>query len=247
MPLSNEELERYSRQLCIPGFGEAGQERLRAARVAIVGLGGLGSAVMHYLAGAGVGELGLADTGPVELSNLHRQFAYSSADVGALKTERAAARARALNPAVKVSAREGWLDEGSLPGFLAGYDYVADCSDNFRTRAAVNRACVELGKPCVFGAVYQLEGQVAVFSPGGPCLECLVPGAGGLEDRRSGENGVAGPAVGAVAALQASELVKLIVGLPSLKGRMLILDLEAPGFHLADMKRRGGCPVCGGR
>lgn len=244
--LSREELIRYSRQLVIPGVGPEGQEKLKAARVAVIGAGGLGNIVTAYLAGAGVGELGVFDFGPVELSNLHRQFIYGTGDVGGLKTELAARRLAEINPGVKVNAREGMLTPENMKSSISGYDLVADCTDNFTARAAINRACLELGKTYAHAAVYQLEGQLAVFSPGrGACLGCLSPDLEEAEPQACAEAGVLGPAAGAVASMQALEVLKLILGFETLKDRFVMLDLRLGGFHTAVLERRPDCPVCG--
>lgn len=248
MTLSREELIRYSRQLVIPGVGPEGQEKLKAAKVAVVGAGGLGNIVMAYLAGAGVGELGVFDFGPVELSNLHRQFVYGTGDVGGLKTELAARRLAEINPAVKVAAREGMLTPENMKNALSGYDFVADCTDNFTARAAINRTCLELGKTYAHAAVYQLEGQLAVFSPGrGACLACLSPDLEEAEPQACAEAGVMGPAAGAVASMQALEVLKLILGFETLKDRFVMLDFRLGSFHTAVLERRPDCPVCGGK
>lgn len=244
MTLSQEELNRYSRQLI--ALGPEAQEKLKAARVAVVGLGGLGSVVLSYLAGAGVGELALADTGGVEISNLHRQFIYHTSDAGRNKTELAAAHAKALNPNVRVTAREGFLGPADMAAFLKGCDFAVDCSDNFSTRAAVNRACLELKITYVFGSVFQFEGQLAVFEPHtGPCYECACPGAGERDDLPRAGQGIVGPTAGVVASLQASEVIKLITGLETMKGRMLLLDLQTPSYTVVTLKKRRDCPVCG--
>ncbi|KAF0126868.1 MAG: adenylyltransferase and sulfurtransferase [Elusimicrobia bacterium] len=248
MTLSKEELIRYSRQLVIPGVGPEGQERLKAARVAVVGAGGLGNIVMAYLAGAGVGEIGVFDFGPVELSNLHRQFVYGTDDVGKLKTGLAARKLAEINPGIRVNTREGLLTSGNMSGALAGYDYIADCTDNFTARAAINRACLELGKTYVHAAVYQFEGQLTVFSPGrGACLACLCPRTEDAEAQVCAEAGVMGPAAGAVASMQALEVLKLILGFETLRDRFVMLDFRLGGFTVAELKRREDCPVCGAR
>lgn len=246
MTLSKEELIRYSRQLVIPGIGPEGQAKLKAARVAVVGVGGLGTVVLPYLAGAGVGEIGIFDYGPVELSNLHRQFLYGTGDVGRLKTEAAAARAAQINPAVKVTAREGMLTAENMRKALAGYDYIADCTDNFLTRAAINRACLELGRTYVHAAVQQFEGQVAVFSPGrGACLGCIVPDAERAEAQTCAEAGIMGPAAGAAGAMQALEVLKLVLGFETLRDKLATLDLRSGALFVAELKRYPDCPVCG--
>ncbi|MDA8132857.1 MAG: ThiF family adenylyltransferase [Elusimicrobia bacterium] len=246
MTLTKEEFIRYSRQLVVPDVGPEGQLRLKSAKVAVVGAGGLGSMVLACLAGAGVGELGIFDSGPVELSNLHRQFAYATSDVGKLKTALAAARLREINPGIKAAAREGLLTAENMKGALAGYDQIADCTDNFRTRSAINRACLELGKTYVHAAVYRMEGQLAVFEPGkGPCLGCLSPLKAGDEAQACAEAGVLGPAAAAVGALQALEVIKLILGLETLKGRFAMLDFGSFRFSVAELPRWEDCPVCG--
>lgn len=248
MTLSKEELIRYSRQLVIPELGTAGQEKLKAAKVAVIGAGGLGTLVLGYLAGAGVGEIGVFDFGPLELSNLHRQLIYRTAEIGRLKTELAGPRLLEINPDVKVNAHEGMLTAENIRAALERYDFIADCTDNFLTRAAINRACFELGKTYAYGAVYQFEGQLTVFDPrGGACLGCLVPDAEAMENQACAEAGVMGPAAGAVASMQALEVLKLILGLETLKGRFAMLDFRLANFTVIDLKKREDCPVCGAR
>lgn len=246
MNLKKEELIRYSRQLVIPGVGPEGQQKLKAAKVAVVGAGGLGSLVLGYLAGAGVGEIGVFDFGPVELSNLHRQLIYGTGDIGKLKTELAKQRLFDINPEIKVNANEGILTGENMGAALAGYDYIADCTDNFLTRAAINKACLKLKKTYVHGAVYQFEGQLAVFEPhNGPCLGCLVPGAELQENQACAEAGVMGPAAGAIASMQALEVLKLILGFETLKGKFAMLDFQLADFNVVELKKREDCPVCG--
>ena len=246
MPLSKEELIRYSRQLVIPGVGPEGQLKLKAAKVAVVGAGGLGTLVLGYLAGAGVGEIGIFDFGPLELSNMHRQLLYRTGEIGQAKTALAKQRLLEINPEIKVNASEGPLTGENLKGALERYDYIADCTDNFLTRAAINRACLELGKTYAHGAVYQFEGQVSVFDPrGGACLGCLCPDAGQMENEACAEAGVMGPAAGAVASMQALELLKLILGFETLKGKFAMLDFRLSDFNVIELKKREDCPVCG--
>ena len=248
MTLSRNELIRYSRQLVIPEVGTAGQEKLKAAKVAVIGAGGLGSLVLGYLAGAGVGEIGVFDFGPLELSNLHRQLIYSTGETGGLKTELARRRLLEINPEIKVNANEGRLTSENINGALERYDFIADCTDNFVTRAAINKACLELGKTYVHGAVYQFEGQLAVFEPRlGPCLACLAPDAEHLDDQTCSEAGIMGPAAGAVASMQALEVLKLILGLETMKGKFAILDFRHSEFNFVELKKREDCAVCGPR
>jgi len=248
MPLSKEELVRYSRQLVIPEVGPDGQEKLKAAKVAVVGAGGLGSLVLGYLAGAGIGEIGVFDFGAVELSNLHRQLIYRTGDTGKSKTELAKKYLQELNPGVKINASECLLIEENAAEALAGYDFIADCTDNFKTRAVINKACFDLKKTYAHGAVYQFEGQLAVFSPhDGPCLGCLCPDALGINETACAEDGVMGPAAGAVASMQALEILKLILGLETMKGRFAMLDFRLMSFTVADLEKRDDCPVCGSK
>jgi adenylyltransferase/sulfurtransferase len=248
MPLSKEELVRYSRQLVIPEIGPAGQEKLKAAKVAVVGAGGLGAQVLACLAGAGVGELGVFDSGPIELSNLHRQFLYGTADAGKLKTELAKRRLLELNPGIKINAVEGLLTAENMKEALAHYDLIADCTDNFATRAAINRACLELGKTYVHAAVSQLQGQLTVFDPAsGPCLACLCPEAENTPDQGCAEAGIAGPAATAVASMQALEVMKLILGLQTLKGKFAMLDFGSADFSVLELEKQADCPVCGAK
>lgn len=246
MELGKEELLRYSRQLVLPEVGSAGQQKLKAAKVAVVGAGGLGTPVLGYLAAAGVGELGVFDYGGVEVSNLQRQLLYNSSDVGRRKTELARRRLLELNPNIKVKAAEGELKPANMASALRPYQYVADCTDNFTARAAINRACLELDRVCVYGAVSQFEGQLAVFEPRrGPCLECACPGLALAESQTCAEAGIMGPVAGAVASMQALEILKLILGMDTLKGRFALLDFRHMQMSVAEMKKDPACPVCG--
>ncbi|MDO8806508.1 MAG: HesA/MoeB/ThiF family protein [Elusimicrobiota bacterium] len=248
MALSRNELIRYSRQLVIPELGPGGQEKLKAAKVAVIGAGGLGTLVLGYLAGAGVGEIGVFDFGPVELSNLHRQLIYGTGDIGGLKTALAKQRLLEINPEIEVNAQEGMLTAENIAAALAPYDYIADCTDNFKTRAAINKACLELKKTYVHGAVYQFEGQLAVFEPhSGPCLGCLCPDAESMENQACAEAGVMGPAAGAIASMQALEVLKLILGLETLKGKFAMLDFRLADFNVVELKKHEDCPACGAK
>lgn len=248
MALTKEELIRYSRQLVIPEVGQEGQRKLKTAKVAVIGAGGLGTPVSGYLAGAGVGEIGIFDFGPVELSNLQRQFFYGTGDIGKLKTEQLKRRLAEINPEVRVAACEGLLTNENMNGAIERYDYIADCTDNFAARAAINKACLELKKIYVHGAVYQFEGQLAVFEPHrGPCLGCLAPGAEHQENQACAEAGVMGPAAGAVASMQALEVLKLILGFETLKGKFAMFDFRLADFSVIELKKRDDCPICGTR
>ena len=195
----------------LPGFGIEGQERLRAARVLVVGLGGLGSPVAMYLAAAGVGRLLLADFDAVDLSNLQRQIVHTTERIGQPKADSARAALAALNPEVETVAIKRSLTEDTLPGLMDQVDLVVDGCDNFATRFAVNGACVAAGKPLVSGAAVRMEGQVAVFSgqPGGPCYQCLYPRDGGVDETCTA-NGILAPVVGIIGAIQATEAIKVL-------------------------------------
>ena len=245
--MTPEEIKRYSRQTAVAEIGAAGQRKLSAARVFIVGVGGLGGLVSAELAGAGIGEIAFVDYGPLEISNLHRQMLYRTHDEGRLKTEAAAETLRALNPHIKITPYEQFLDESSMKKLFKGFSLAVDCSDNFRTRAAINRACEELKIPCVYGAVYAFEGQASVFMHDGksPCLECLFPDIGSCADTKCTENGVVGPCAAMIAAVQAGEAMKIIMGLPSLDGKVLMADMLNNDFTAVPLKKRDSCHVCG--
>jgi adenylyltransferase/sulfurtransferase len=245
--MNDDQLLRYGRQILLPGVDVAGQERLAASRVLILGLGGLGSPAALYLAGAGVGELVLVDDDAVEISNLQRQIAHETADVGTPKAESAARHIAELNPEITTRAIPRRLDEAELTEAVAGVDLVLDCSDNFATRFAVNRACAAAGRPLVSGAAIRMEGQVAVFDHrrGGPCYRCLYREEGD-EAERCSESGVLGPAVGIVGSWQAAEALKLLLGIGEpLTGRLLMLDLAAGDCRTLTLRADPACPVCG--
>ncbi|MFW5909647.1 MAG: HesA/MoeB/ThiF family protein [Thiohalospira sp.] len=245
--MNDEQLLRYGRQILLPGVDVAGQERLAGSRVLILGLGGLGSPAALYLAGPGVGELVLVDDDIVEISNLQRQIAHTTAEAGTPKAESAARRIAELNPEVATRPVDHRLDEAELAAEIAAVDLVLDCSDNFATRFAVNRACATTGRPLVSGAAIRLEGQVAVFDHrrGGPCYRCLYREEGG-EAERCSESGVLGPVVGIVGSWQAAEALKLLLGIgESLTGRLLMLDLAAGDCRTLTLRADPACPVCG--
>lgn len=240
-------LLRYSRQIMLPQVGVEGQQRLRDARVLIVGLGGLGSPVAMYLAAAGVGVLELCDDDHVDLSNLQRQVVHTTARIGQHKTRSAEQGLLALNPDTHVVRHEQRLEGAALRRAVHGVDLVLDCSDNFATRFALNRVCRETGTPLVSGAAIRWDGQVTVFDqqPGSPCYRCLYDETG-EEDLRCSENGVAAPLVGIIGSVQALEAMKLLCGVgDSLGGRLLLLD--ALGMHWREIRLRAdpACPVCG--
>ena len=233
-PLTAAETRRYSRHLLLPEIGAAGQLKLKAARVLVVGCGGLGCPVLQYLAAAGVGTLGLLDSDTVDETNLHRQVLFGSADVGQPKALVAAARLRALNPFIEIAPHQLHLGAGNALALLAGYDVVVDCTDNFATRYLVNDACVLLGKPLVFGAIFKFDGQVTVFNyREGPTYRCLYPEPPAPGEAPScAEIGVLGVLPGLVGTLQATETLKIITGLGEvLSGRLLVIDTLGMRFQ----------------
>lgn len=245
--MNDAQLLRYSRQILLPGFGIEGQERLRAASVLVVGLGGLGSPVAMYLAAAGVGRLVLADFDAVDLSNLQRQLLHTTERIGMPKADSARIALAALNPEVRIETVKRSLTEETLPDLVAKVDLVVDGSDNFATRFAVNAACVAAGRPLVSGAAIRMEGQVATFSGqrGGPCYQCLYPRDLGLDETCS-TNGVLAPLVGIIGSIQATEAIKVLTGLGEpLCGRLLLLDAAAMEWRSLRLSADPACPICG--
>ncbi len=246
--LNDDELLRYSRQLLLPGFDVEGQLALKRARVLVVGAGGLGCPVALYLGAAGVGELVLADDDRVEVPNLQRQVAFDQAAVGERKAEALAIRVRAINPEIMVNTLVERLEGDALAGAVAGATVVVDCTDNFDTRFALNRACVDTKVPLVSGAAIRGEGQISVFDPRddrSPCYHCLYPEQGN-EDLTCSEAGVIGPLVGMIGTTQAMEAIKIISGKGrTLVGRLLILDAWQMEWREMKLARDPQCPVCG--
>lgn len=245
--LNDSELLRYSRQLLLPRFDVEGQLALKQARVLIVGCGGLGCPVALYLGAAGVGHLVLADDDRVELANLQRQVAFDESSLDRPKAEALADRVRAINPDIAVTARAERLEAEALTAQVAEVDLVLDCTDNFNTRFALNRACVAAGVPLVSGAAIRGEGQVSVFDSrdeASPCYHCLYPEQGN-EDLTCSEAGVIGPLVGMIGATQAMEALKVISGKGQpLIGRLLILDAWQMEWREMKLARDPDCPVC---
>lgn len=249
MELSHQEIRRYARHLSLPEVGLAGQKKLRAASVLCVGAGGLGSPVALYLAAAGVGRLGIVDFDAIELSNLQRQILHATTDVGQSKTTSAAASLRRLNPEVEVCQHATRLTRANALGIFRPYDLVVDGSDNFPTRYLTNDACVLLKKTNVYGSISRFEGQASVFAPhlGGPCYRCLFP-----EPPPPGtvpncaEGGVLGVLPGVIGMLQATEALKLILGIgTSLLGRLLLYNALDLQFRELKLRRDPLCPICG--
>ena len=246
--LTREELARYARHLVLPEVGREGQERLKAARVLLVGAGGLGSPAALYLAAAGVGTLGIVDPDVVDVTNLQRQILHGTAGVGVPKVDSARARLADINPHVRVETGALRLTSANALEIVAGYDVVVDGSDNFPTRYLVNDTCVFTGKPNVYGSVYRWEGQLSVFATeGGPCYRCLFrePPPPGLIPNCA-EAGVFGALPGVIGAAQAMETVKLLLGVGEpLVGRLQIFDALAYRWRELEIRRDPGCPVCG--
>jgi molybdopterin/thiamine biosynthesis adenylyltransferase/rhodanese-related sulfurtransferase/molybdopterin converting factor small subunit len=246
--LSNEEVQRYSRHLIIPEVGVEGQQRLKKARVVCIGAGGLGSPASLYLAAAGVGTLGLVDFDVVDFSNLQRQVLFSTGDVGRPKVQAAAARLSGLNPEVRLVVHETPLSSANALDILRDYDVVVDGADNFPTRYLVNDACVLLGKPNAYGSIFRFDGQASVFATkGGPCYRCLYPEPPppGLVPSCA-EGGVLGVLPGIIGTIQATEAIKVILGIGNtLAGRLLLLDALSMEFRTMKLRRDPACPVCG--
>jgi sulfur-carrier protein adenylyltransferase/sulfurtransferase len=246
--LTPDDLSRYSRHLILPEVGMEGQRRLKAAKVLCVGTGGLGSPLAFYLAAAGIGTLGLVDFDVVDASNLQRQIIHSTKDIGRKKLDSAEEKLKALNPALNVVKHETMLTSANALEILKDYDVVADGTDNFPTRYLVNDACVLLGKPNAYGSIFRFEGQCSVFAAeDGPCYRCLYPEPPppGLVPSCA-EGGVLGILPGLVGVMQATEVIKLILGKGEpLIGRLLLIDALNMRFRELKLRKNPECPVCG--
>src|SRR5215831_15869115 len=246
--LSKDEILRYSRHLIIPEVGIEGQKKLKAASVLLVGTGGLGAPLGLYLAAAGIGHIGLVDFDVVDFTNLQRQVIHFTGDVGRKKLDSAATKMQAINPHVKITKHEVALSSENALDILKDYDMVVDGTDNFPTRYLVNDACVLLGKPNVYGSIFRFEGQATVFAyEGGPCYRCLYPEPPppGLVPSCA-EGGVLGILPGTIGLIQATETVKLILGIGEpLVGRLLLYDALGMRFRELKLRKNPDCPVCG--
>jgi len=246
--LSHEEILRYSRHLILPDVGVEGQRRLKAARVLLIGAGGLGSPAALYLAAAGVGTIGIVDFDVVDTTNLQRQILHGTSGVGTPKLDSARERIQDLNPNVQVDTIEGRLTSENAMDIIREYDIVADGTDNFPTRYLVNDACVLLGKPNVYGSIFRFEGQASVFyAKEGPCYRCLYaePPPAGLVPSCA-EGGVLGVLPGIIGSIQALETIKLIIGRgDTLIGRLVLFDALRLKFRELKLERDPDCPVCG--
>jgi sulfur-carrier protein adenylyltransferase/sulfurtransferase len=246
--LTNDEILRYSRHLIMPEVGMEGQQKLKAAKVLCIGAGGLGSPLALYLAAAGVGTLGIVDFDVVDFTNLQRQIIHSTADVGRPKLESAAEKLKAINPYVNLRTFNTRLSSENALDLFREFDIVADGTDNFPTRYLVNDACVLTGKPNVYGSIFRFEGQASVFATEqGPCYRCLYPEPPppGLVPSCA-EGGVLGILPGLVGVMQATEAIKLILGIGDpLIGRLLLIDALAMKFRELKLRKNPECPACG--
>jgi adenylyltransferase/sulfurtransferase len=249
--MNDDQLLRYSRHILLPEIGIEGQEAILAARVLVVGAGGLGSPAAMYLAAAGVGTLVLCDGDTVDLTNLQRQILHSAEGVGRPKVESGRDTLLRLNPEARVETLAMRLEGDALAEQVAAADVVLDCCDNFATRHAVNRACVRFGKPLVSGAAIRFDGQVSVFDlrqPDSPCYHCLFPEGQDVEEVRCAVMGVFAPLTGIIGSTQAAEALKVLIGCgESLDGRLLLLDGLAMIWRSVSLGRDPDCAVCAGR
>lgn len=249
--MNDEQLLRYARHILLDEFGIEGQEALLGSRALIVGAGGLGSPAALYLASAGIGQIVLADDDVVDVSNLQRQILHTTARVDMPKAQSGRQALEQINPQIQVHALIQRLDGQMLSDEVAQADVVLDCCDNFATRHAVNRACVEHGKPLVSGAAIRFSGQVSVFdlrSPDAPCYHCLFPEADDAQELRCATTGVLGPLVGIIGSMQAAEAIKVLTGMgQTLVGRLQCLDALSMEWNTIRFRRDPGCLVCATR
>jgi adenylyltransferase/sulfurtransferase len=251
MTFNEEQVVRYARHIILPGIGGEGQQKLLDASVLCIGAGGLGSPVAMYLAAAGVGKIGIVDFDRVDLTNLQRQIAHGTSDVGRPKVESAAARLREINPGIEIVPYDTILTSGNAFEIFGPYDIIVDGSDNFPVRYLSNDASQMLGKPLVYGSIFQWEGQATVFMPGQetPCYRCLFPQPPPPGSVPScAEGGVFGVLPGIVGCIQATEAIKLIIGKgTTLEGRLLLFDAMEMDFQTVKLRWDPECPVCGKR
>jgi len=250
MRLNEDELQRYQKHLQLPDIGKDGQLRLKKSSVLVVGAGGLGSPVLLYLAASGIGHIGIVDSDRLELSNLQRQVIHETPGLGSRKVESACARLRNLNPEIEIDIHDERFIETNALTLAAGRNGIVDCSDNMETRFLINSTCYNLGIPFVYGAVFRYEGQVAVFDAGhGPCFRCMypvIPDKAAVPD--PAVNGLLGTVPGLIGMLQATEMLKLILGIGEpLYGRLLLYDALSVSFRTVKIAKNPNCPVCGKR
>ena len=245
--LGQEERERYLRHLRIPAFGEKGQLKLKSGSALVVGAGGLGSAVLLYLAAAGVGKLGIVDSDVVELSNLQRQILHNTENLGMQKTESAFNRLHALNPHVELKLYPQRFEKQNAEQIMQEFSIVMDGTDNFETRFLINDVCVKLRKTYIYGAINQFHGQVSVFDASkGACFRCLYPYMPSDEVVAANKGvGVVGAVTGIIGSIEALECIKILTGIGNpLNGRMILLDGEQMEFREIQIRKRADCPVC---
>ena len=246
--LRDDQVERYSRQIILPQVGGKGQEKLLAAKVLVIGAGGLGSPAGLYLASAGIGKIGIVDSDSVELNNLQRQILHSTKDVGRPKAESGKERMSAINPDIEVLAIKARLTSENILGVIEGYDIIVDGSDNFPTRYLVNDACVLSKKPLSHGGIFRFDGQALTIVPGkGPCYRCLFPEPPppGLVPSCQ-EAGILGAVAGIIGVVQANEVLKLVLGIGEpLAGRLLLFHALASSFRTVKVPKNKDCPICG--
>jgi molybdopterin/thiamine biosynthesis adenylyltransferase len=246
--MHDDQLSRYSRHILLDDIGIEGQEKIQAAHILVIGAGGLGSPVVLYLAASGVGTLTVVDDDVVDLTNLQRQIMHTTARVGQAKVESARLAAAAINPEVQLRTHHQRATPALLAQWVLDADVVIDCSDNFITRHAVNQACVRAGKPLVSGAAIRFDGQLTVIDPRlpeAPCYACLFPAEQTFEEIRCATMGVFSPLVGIIGCMQAAEALKLVCGMPSMAGRLLLLDGRAMQWTDIQIPKRADCSVCG--
>jgi len=248
--MDDAQLLRYSRHILLTELGPDAQDKFAAAHALIVGVGGLGNPAAHFLAAAGVGTLTLCDADHVDLTNLQRQTLFSTSDIGCAKVDAAAARLAAINPDVRIERVATRVGQPELGALVDRANVVLDCTDNFTTRHAINRACVLARKPLVSGAALRFDGQIAVFDSrmaDSPCYHCLFGEGDELEETRCATMGVFAPLVGIVGAMQAGEALKLLAGAgETLAGRLMIVDALTMQWRDVRVPRDPACPVCGG-
>ncbi|MEP7182832.1 MAG: molybdopterin-synthase adenylyltransferase MoeB [Betaproteobacteria bacterium] len=249
--MDDTQLLRYSRHILLPELGIDAQEKFAAAHALVVGAGGLGTPAAQFLAAAGVGTLTLCDPDTVDLTNLQRQILYATPDVGTPKVVAAKGRLALINPEIRIETLQARVGAAELATLVAAADVVLDCSDNFATRHAVNRACVAARTPLVSGAAIRFDGQIAVFDPrdpASPCYHCLFGEGEELEETRCAIMGVFAPLVGIVGATQAAEALKLIAGAgETIAGRLLLVDAYTMRWRDVRVTRDPACPVCSSR
>lgn len=249
MEFNDEQVIRYARHIILNEVGVEGQKKIRDAKVLVIGAGGLGSPLIYYLAAAGVGKLGIVENDVVDLSNLQRQILHDSNHLGVHKGESAKEKVNALNPDVEVVLYKTFIDETNAMDIIKDYDIVADGTDNFQSRFLINDACYLLNKPLVHGAVLRFEGQVSVFVPGenNPCYRCIyeeAPPPGFTPTCK--EAGVLGSVVGVIGTIQATEVLKLILGVGEpLIGKLLVYDALSGEFNKFNVSKNKNCPLCG--